>query len=299
MNVVARNARPEDLARLLPQIDEAFVFGKGRRISMAQRFPAVYCAENLSNVFVLEENGEILSSLFCKNFTLLCGGASWRGAMIGGVHTHPQRRGAGLASRLLEQVSQMLRQRGLDFAVLWAAEPQFYARLGWHAADRGMLGNFKNSVHVQISSDVIALPASALAAARIEKIRARWCTCLTPRKADDYRHLPPPAETVQLYMLNEGSEQAAYALVGYFEDTATLYEMIGDTAAFPALWSAVCHRSHHIVVNDLAGSPSHQWLAENAGLVWQQKPLAMWQFLSKRIDMANVTHWYIPYYDRI
>src|SRR5260221_953543 len=104
---------------MVPRLDQQFVFGKGRRISLVERFPAVYCPENAANMVVLEENGEMLSFLACKRFNLLHEGNHWRGAMIGAVYTRAERRGEGLASRVLERSAKILRESGIDFAVLW------------------------------------------------------------------------------------------------------------------------------------------------------------------------------------
>ena len=98
MDIVVRPATPADLERLIAELDQQFVFGKGRRISLAQRFPAVYCSQNAGNLFLLEEQGNILACLACKRFEFLCRGDAWRGAMIGAVYTHPRRRGEGLAA---------------------------------------------------------------------------------------------------------------------------------------------------------------------------------------------------------
>lgn len=300
MGFVARAATPADLARIVPQLDQQFVFGKGRRISLAQRFPAVYCAENAGNLFVLEENGEILSSLACKRFEWLHDGGQWRGAMIGAVYTRPARRGEGLASRLLDYSIKSLRDSGTDFAVLWTDQPAFYARLDWVSADRGVLGEFAGApATAEPRSSVASMPAQSADAASIERIRRRWCDCLTSRGTGDYRQLPPPAETVDVFAWNAASDEAAYALVGNHGDTSILYELIGHPGGFPSLWHEVCRSRRRILANDASGSPSHQWLAQNTRLVWQPKPLAMWRPLSAQADMSRVAHWYIPYFDRI
>jgi predicted N-acetyltransferase YhbS len=300
LSFVARTATPADLGRLVPHLDQQFVFGKGRRVSLAQRFPAVYCAENARNIFLLEENAEIASSLACKRFNLLHDGSQWRGAMIGAVYTREARRGEGLASRLLEYAAQSLRDSRIDFAVLWTDQPAFYARLGWTSADRGVLGEFEGDAGpAESRGKVTRTPAQTADPERIERVRRRWCDCLTPRQAGDYRQLPPPAEAVDLLEWGAETDRAAYALVGNCGDTSILYELIGHPGGFPLLWHETCRGRRRILANDVSGSPSHRWLAQNTGLVWQAKPLAMWLPLSAKTDMARIAHWHIPYFDRI
>ena len=285
---------------MVPQLDQQFIFGKGRRISLAERFPAVYRAENVGNLFLLEDHGEILSSIACRHFDLKQADRAWRGAMIGAVYTRPERRGEGLASRLLGEAVANMRESGLDFAVLWTDQPAFYARSGWISADQGVLGELTSvSAVVDTESAIASMPARAADNAHIERIRQRWCECLTPRRPDDYRQLPPPAETVNLLEWRAGTDQFAYALVGNHGDMSILYELIGDPAGFSYLWSELCRGDRRILANELDGSVSHCWLSANTGLTWQSKPLAMWLPLSAKLDMARVAQWYVPYFDRI
>ncbi len=135
-----RGATPDDLERLLPLLDDAFIFGRQRTVSLRHRFPAVFRRDNLENLLLCLHGKEILSALAIRRFILRENGEHWRGAMIGAVYTRPEQRGQGLASRLLETAAQRLRADGADFGVLWTTQPGFYARLGWVAADCGMLG---------------------------------------------------------------------------------------------------------------------------------------------------------------
>jgi predicted N-acetyltransferase YhbS len=298
MGVVIRQAVPADLERLLPLLDDEFVFGRGRRISLAQRFPAVYCAANSENIFLCEENGELLSAFAVKRFDWQDEGRISRGAMIGAVYTAPQRRGEGLASRLLKWGTEKLRQNGIDFAVLWTAQPAFYARLGWVAADCGLLGETTGNAGASASADgVTTMPAGDCA--RVEDIRRHWLASLTRRGAEDWRQLPLPADTVDLLIRGESVEAACYALVGHAGMTSILYEMVGHPAGFPALWMEARRNCQRILVNDSAASASRTWLAQDTDIDWQEKQLAMWLPLSERVEMPRLRQWYIPYFDRI
>lgn len=300
MGIVARAAVPADMERMVSLLDQQFVFGKGRRTSLAQCFPATYCAANAGNSFLLEERGELLSCHAGKRFDLVREAARWQGLMIGAVYTRPERRGEGLASRLFEESAENLRQAGIDFAVLWTDQPAFYARLGWHLADKGVLGECENrSSSAESGNKVSRTPAYAGDFAYLERIRRRWCGSLTMRQADDYRQLPPPATAVELLTCGEGVEHATYALVGNDGVTGILYELIGHPDGFPTLWAEVCRGYKRMLVNDDNGSVSHRWLAQNTGLVWREKPLAMWLPLSTKMEIARVTDWYVPYFDRI
>lgn len=300
MGAAIRTATPGDLEKLIPLLDEEFVFGKGRRISLAQRFPAVYCHGNPDNIFVVEESGEMVSALASKRFNWLDNGESFRGIMFGAVYTHPLRRKEGQASRLLVWAAEKTKRDGADFAVLWAAKPAFYARLGWVVGDCGVLGEAASHASAAGPSDEVeAMPASLADFRPIEFIRQRWLDPLILRSADDYRQLPPPAETVTLLRCGENPENAGYALAGCCGGTNIVYEMNGHPDSFRALWHRICDQAERIIVNGQPGSASYRWLAGNASVIWQAKPLAMWLPLSAKADMARISGWYIPYFDRI
>ncbi|TXT21681.1 MAG: hypothetical protein FD134_2627 [Gallionellaceae bacterium] len=293
-------ANSGDLEKLIPLLDEEFVFGKGRRISLAQRFPAVYCRENLGNIFVAEENGAVVSALAAKRFNWLEYGELLRGVMFGAVYTHPLRRKEGQASRLLAWAAEEARRDGADFAVLWAAKPTFYARLGWVAGDCGVLGEVASCANTAgLPNEVGMTPANSVSFQSIELIRQRWLDPLTLRGADDYRQLPPPAETVYLLRCEINTEKAGYALVGCNGVANIIYEMVGHPNSFLALWQKICSMQKRTIINDRPGSTSYRWFAENTPVMWQSKPLAMWLPLSAKADMARIAGWYVPYFDRI
>lgn len=300
MGATIHAATPGDLEKLIPLLDDEFILGKGRQISLAQRFPAVYCPENVNNIFIAKENDIIISALATKQFTWQDNGEPFHGTMLGAVYTHPHRRKEGLASRLLAWVAEVSRQNGADFAVLWTATPAFYARLSWFSSDCGLLGEAAICANTTDSFDKVeTVSANSASSQSIELVRRQWLDSLILRHADDYRQLPLPAGTVNLLRCGENTAKACYALLGCNGDTNIVYEMIGHPDSFHALWRKICSQSKRTIVNDQPGSMSYRWLSQNASVMWQAKPLAMWLPLSAKADMARISRWYIPYFDRI
>ena len=195
MSIAIRAATPADLAQLLPLLDEEFVFAKGRRLSLAQRFPTRFAAERRAQQLLLAVDGQqIAAALAIRRFDWRDGEEIFSGAMIGAVYTRPPYRGQGLASRLLQEAAQRLRQEGVDFAVLWTDQPAFYARLGWQSADCGLLGSLKLAPSAPaLPAGVHALPLSS-AQAQVEALRRSCLPALTLRTPGDYRQLPLPAD---------------------------------------------------------------------------------------------------------
>lgn len=59
--------------------------------------------------------------------------------IIGGVATHPDWRGQGLATRLVENLVNKLAVQKVSLAVLWGSEHEFYRRLGFALCGRQMI----------------------------------------------------------------------------------------------------------------------------------------------------------------
>lgn len=293
-----RSCRPDELERLMPLLDEEFIFGKGRTISLRLRFPTVFCRNNLHNIIIGTDGGAIVSALAMRQFDWREGDEIFCGAMIGAVYTHPARRGEGLAGNLLAMAAKRMREANTDFGVLWTSQPLFYARHGWVAADCGVLGEAEpNDLMPESSCDVILAPAEA-SAPQLESVRRSWLNAMTLRHLEDYRQLPIPAEHVDLlWRKNKG--MAAYALLGTNGSTGFVYELVGDTKCFPALWQEACRGRRRIYINDQVGSPSFQWFTSQTGISWKNKKLAMWLPLSERVGMTRLGQWHIPYFDRI
>jgi len=84
--------------------------------------------------FVVREKGQVVSSLLVHNFD------SWNGAVVRGVGslaTRPERRRAGWAASLLEQVVELLIKKEEAAVVLLYADisPHYYEQRGFHALD--------------------------------------------------------------------------------------------------------------------------------------------------------------------
>lgn len=293
-----RSCRPSERDQLVCLLDEEFVFGKARTISLLQRFPNIYHHDNLHNILVGLDKNEIVSALSVRQFDWRTDGETFRGAMIGAVYTRPARRGQGFASSLLNGAAKQLRERGTDFGVLWSMQQSFYARLGWAAGDCSVFGEIEpGNFAVKPAVGVTLMPASA-GALLAEGVRQRCCNNMLLRCPEDYRQLPLPADSMDL-LWKEDSQGTAYALLGKNSDAGFLYELDGYPDHFPALWQAACSNHRRIFVNDRSNSASYHWLTGHTKVALQKKDLTMWLPLSKRVSLPRLTQWHIPYFDRI
>lgn len=276
---------------LLALLDQEFIFGKDRRLSLAQRFPAALDPERPQNILVARADGAVASALALKRFDWITAERSWHAAMIGLVYTRPDRRGRGGAGALLQEAQTRLARAGVEFAVLWTGQPGFYARSGWIGADCGVLGSAQGA----LAGPAPPAPApDADSIARAEALRQRYAPQRVARDMASYATLPPPAEQIELLL-----EDGAYALVGRRQTHGYLYELVGAPDAWAALWSRLGARYRALTLNLRQDTPLQRWLSAQAAIDWQPQRLAMWLPLTAPARTAPFSDWYIPFLDRI
>jgi predicted N-acetyltransferase YhbS len=273
-----------ELAGLIERLDDEFIPGRGRTVSLAARFPRELSASNLDNLLVARQSGEIAGAIVVKRFRWIVPEREYAGAMLGMVWIAPKKRGAGLGLKLLSHVGVAL-QDSVDFAVLWTGNPAFYARAGWKSADHGNLGRIDGN----------GQNAASRAAMDFERARAIWRR--QPRRVERDASwqppLPPAAESLELF---EGT--GAYALAGRREATLYCYEILGDETGFAAILDSMRASCAALYFNENTGSPSHTWLSRR-GVSWEKKPLAMWLPACERNPSGLRGDWYVPWLDRI
>jgi predicted N-acetyltransferase YhbS len=300
MTIHHRVAQPNDIERINAMLDSEFILGKGRKTSIAQRYPSTLCGANSENIFLAEENAEIVSVFLCKRFAWHQTSRLWQGAMVGSVYSDPKRRGEGLGSALLNWGMQSLKSAGVEFAVLWTTQAEFYERLGWKLADTGVFGNSHSGTGLgEMLDSVKIMPLPMSNDREINDIRIQCLDEYVSRKTLDYSQQPIPAESVDVLFWSDDGESSSYALLGQVGATGILYEMVGSENGYGDLWECIRCRHKKIVINDNVNSASYDWLSKHTDIVWEDKKLAMWLPLSSEVDVATMSKWYIPYFDRI
>jgi GNAT superfamily N-acetyltransferase len=275
-------------------LDDVFVRSRGRRMSLADRFPRLVDRNGAATLFAAYDDSRVVAVVVGRRFSWLAGDDVWEGAMFGCVATSPAERGRGLASEVLSHAAESGRRAGADFGVLWTTIPGFYERLGWQGADTSLFAELEPAPRGGTDADRLpGRPLDAGTIERVERIRARFVRQRVLRTEADYATIPEPAERVEA--IHDGD---AYALVGRADDVTVLYELIGDVDRYPAIWSTVASTTRRVLVNGHAGSASHAWL-EAAGVALRPQRLAMWLPLSPRAEDAPFGSWHIPFYDRI
>lgn len=277
-----------DDAGALALFDREFIHGRGRTLSLAQRLPSVFASAG-ATTWGAREGGECVSALVCRPFEWLDAGARVQGAMVGLVCTREDHRGKGLAGRLLSMALDDLRERQVQFAVLWAGRSDLYERAGWRFTDRGLLGRMRGGATAKapVRRDEEPSPAPAVLDAlrttpRVVRGEADWCALL------------PPSTGSRIVM-----GAGCYAVIGEHGRVGYLLDLDGDPAGMARLIASVAGDYDELLLNVPGNGPIHAALAPLPGIEWQAQRLAGWMALDAGIDPARFAAWYLPFLDRI
>ena len=84
-----------------------------------------------NNVFLIEENGEVLSACYARTFDLELSGKRIKVPFLTGVATNPNHRYKGHARAVVGKAKDVLKKRGYPFVLLHPFNHDFYRKLGF------------------------------------------------------------------------------------------------------------------------------------------------------------------------
>jgi predicted N-acetyltransferase YhbS len=127
-----RPARQGEFAELMDFIDLVFRPGQKGRFILQRQYPHLYQnrPEYLKRHLLLCDQGRLVGSLAIHPLRLRLEEARVMAGGIGVVGTHPERRGEGLMSRLLEEAIARMQRQGYALSIL-GGDRQRYGWFGW------------------------------------------------------------------------------------------------------------------------------------------------------------------------
>lgn len=158
-----RQAQLAQFAEAMAFTDLVFRPGqKGRRIVQRQ-YPHVYRDEAAyaRRLLIVRDAGAIVGCMAVHPLTVRLGAARVRAAGVGIVGTHPDRRGEGIMTRMLEAAIARMDRAGCALSVL-GGDRQRYGHFGWEN------GGVRTVFHVTARS--LGVPSPAERRLRLERI---------------------------------------------------------------------------------------------------------------------------------
>jgi N-acetylglutamate synthase-like GNAT family acetyltransferase len=217
-----RQCRESELQDTLDVLDMIFHSGKTRR--MGKYYPYAYGQGNLHNMLIIKADEKIVShAAIYPRFINTKDGLELKVGCIGGVATHPEYRGRGYATAVLNDCIKKMEQEDYDISILWTDSHDFYRRLGWESAGTELCFNLN-------PGNVFVLP-TVEEDIRLEEIASDFSEIgrvydLKPlRSRRDIGDYPLLFNSQRRFYCMKGATTTAYVLVG---DDNCVLEYGGD-----------------------------------------------------------------------
>ncbi|SHH88473.1 Acetyltransferase (GNAT) domain-containing protein [Clostridium collagenovorans DSM 3089] len=124
-----RGAKKSEFPKVIDLINKVFRTDRGHNPTMKEEFPILLVEENIDNIRVIVEDGVPVSDVNFVQRQILIENASIEVASIGAVCTHPDHRGKGYSSLILDDVEKKMYEDGVDM-LLVSGTRSLYARRG-------------------------------------------------------------------------------------------------------------------------------------------------------------------------
>jgi GNAT superfamily N-acetyltransferase len=142
-----REPKFEEYSRVLEFLNKTLRPHQGWSIN--EEYPLAMNSQNLHNVRIIEEDGQIVSHALLKILLLKTPIAIFRVAAIGSVVTHPNYQNRGYSTQILNDCLDLAKQQGADFAILWTDIFEFYRRVGFELAGSEVAVIFNQQVKIE------------------------------------------------------------------------------------------------------------------------------------------------------
>lgn len=299
--------------KIVRALDQEFIFGKGRKLSLKKRYPGLFERKNYKNLFFIGQGEEIYSFVAVKTLNVkdAASGNVLRLFLIGCVYTPSYHRGNGYSSLLLKQVTNRYLESGFDAGLLWTTQHGFYERLGWKVCENGVFVAMKSlkKLVTATNRENQALTVKKFRTEGqnvVERLRRSNTTSylIDRRKTSVNAHyvVPSPAVKTNTFAVAQGNKPNGYCVAGFQGKSAYIYELAGKD-----------ENGNLKLISHLAGIKGIQNIYLNLPS-WQKMPAVCVQlsteysitpqrlqmvFVKKQRLLKTIQKVYIPLIDRV
>jgi ribosomal protein S18 acetylase RimI-like enzyme len=115
---LVRAATRKDFPAVLQLVNSIFPIRAKIPFKMEEKFPLLFCEDNLENIRVICHNGRMVSVAGYYPSTLSIEGCEVRVASVGSVCTDPEYQNQGLASKILNDLEAEVKQKGIGLLLI-------------------------------------------------------------------------------------------------------------------------------------------------------------------------------------
>lgn len=180
--------------------------------SLAHEYPTALSTTNLSNIRMITDGSQVLAHAVIKPLVVRTPAAIWKVGAIGSVVTHPDHRGKGLSTQVLESCLSEIRNQDCDLAILWTNLFDFYRKIGFELAGSEISFSINKDLPCD-SSGLRFLNSTKVSPELILKIYSQH-TIQTVRTAEDVRKFLTIPQTSVYTAWDPHNQLVAFAIEG-------------------------------------------------------------------------------------
>lgn len=229
---------------------------------LAAEQPALHGDSATGDLHGVRDAGEFVAGAATVARKVITPRGSLRIGLVGCVATDPGHRRRGLAASVLESAKAHLLHEECDFALLWADDPLFYQKLGWHRAGTEWVYMVPPLDGFDAPGTVRRYDAADLH--EVERLRGRESVRNDRPRAESAHHYLSPGSHVYVYC-EGGHPVSAYAAAGRGGDLDAVIHEYGGTVQGILACTAAILREHYPNGALLLASPHRRGLMEILG----------------------------------
>ena len=218
----------QELKDILAQLNDEFIFSKGRTLPLEKRFPGLYSDSNRDALFGLFDSGQCLSFVATKPLYIQRNNIIVKAFAIGSVFTHPIFRHHGYSTQLLDFVCKQYSMKKFKAGYLWTGLRGYYEQLGWRRNDNYevlIIRNIKNApTNITNMQDAVASFSSIRKMTQIDAVqlakRSRG-KIIRPLDGNGYFTILPPSDQSITYI----TPNQSYLCGGIKNKTGYIFEL--------------------------------------------------------------------------
>jgi GNAT superfamily N-acetyltransferase len=225
-------------------VNYVFRTSGGMEPTMGRQFPTIFCPDNASDIYVAADEGRIIANIAIKRNTGIIYGHKVSMANMGAVCTHPQYRGRGIGTQLLNMVFDRLNEEEVSVVTI-SGTRGLYRRnqcveaggmvtyvLDKQSYSYWALGGMEYEISKQFDDTGVLCDVYQREAVRYQRSRMEFPVLL---KAVPMVHPPVDALTT-LVAFREGRKDSALAyLIGY-ENKPGVFKVVEYAGERLAVW---------------------------------------------------------------
>lgn len=268
--IVIKKTAPLEVEKLIPLLNEEFVYSKQRKLPIEERFPELFSENNLENLYGLYSDGALASFVAVKPVDIYDHGKTYKAFFVGAVFTDHRFRGQGYSSQLMEHVQNQYAAAGADFGVLWTGINGFYKKLGWITADKGVFvtcRTLKETLPPVSPGTVRNMADSDIASVDAFRISQRDSYVIRGCQGgySGYRTVYSPGESLLRLVKLRNEKISGYLLGSLNEGNCIIYEVVAVNDEVEVVFDLLSY-IYEIHGNEIAVRINH---AENDLLAYQ------------------------------